>query len=47
MLVASAKGTLSLKIDISRQTGLRPIEVQEEKGLRVKDVHPDKTQLRH
>jgi hypothetical protein len=39
MLVASAKGSLSLKIDLSRQTGLRPIEVQGEKGLRVKDIH--------
>ncbi|MGA3191143.1 MAG: site-specific integrase [Candidatus Bathyarchaeia archaeon] len=41
MFVASAKGTLSLKIDISNQTGLRPIEVQGEKGLHAKDIHPD------
>jgi hypothetical protein len=45
MLVASAKGTLSLKIDISRQTGLRPIEVQGEKGLRVKDIHSDQNTI--
>ena len=45
MLVASAKGTLSMKIDISRQTGLRPIEVQGEKGLRVKDIHPDQNTI--
>lgn|GEM_PF-635081 len=41
MLIASARGVLSLKIDISAQTGLRPIEVQGYKGLRVKDIHPD------
>jgi hypothetical protein len=45
LLVASAKGSLSLKIDISRQTGLRPIEVQGNKGLRVKDVHPDQNTI--
>jgi len=41
MLIASARGALSLMIDISVQTGLRPIEVQGYKGLRVKDIHPD------
>ena len=41
MLIASAKGSLSLKIDISNQTGLRPIEVQGYKGLKVKDIHFD------
>jgi integrase len=45
LLVASAKGSLSLKIDISRQTGLRPIEVQGEKGLRVKDIHQDQNTI--
>jgi hypothetical protein len=35
MLIASARGSLSLMIDISVQTGLRPIEVQGYKGLRV------------
>ena len=41
MLVASARGALSLMIDISIQTGLRPIEVQGYKGLRVRDIHFD------
>ena len=41
MLIASARGALSLRIDISVQTGLRPIEVQGYKGLRVKDIHTD------
>jgi hypothetical protein len=41
MLLAGARGTLSMKIDISTQTGLRPIEIQGEKGLRVKDIHSD------
>ena len=39
MLIASARGALSLRIDISVQTGLRPIEVQGYKGLRAKDIH--------
>jgi len=41
ILIASAKGALSLKLDISAKTGLRPIEIQGEKGLQAKDVHPD------
>ena len=41
MLIASARGALSLRIDISIQTGLRPIEIQGHKGLRVKDIHTD------
>ncbi|MGD0405673.1 MAG: hypothetical protein ABSB10_03375 [Candidatus Bathyarchaeia archaeon] len=41
MLIASARGALSIRIDISVQTGLRPIEVQGYKGLRVKDIHFD------
>jgi integrase len=41
MLVASAKGDLSIKIDIIQQTGLRPVEIQGEKGLQVCNVHPD------
>ncbi len=41
MLIASARGALSLRIDISVQTGLRPIEVQGYKGLQVKDIHTD------
>jgi integrase len=45
MLIASAKGELSLKIDISAQTGLRPIEVQGEKGSQAKDIHPDQNTI--
>jgi len=41
MLVSAAKGTLSMKIDIIQQTGLRPIEIQGEKGLQVNNIHPD------
>jgi len=41
MLIASAKGALSIKLDISTQTGLRPIEIQGEKGLQAKNIHPD------
>jgi site-specific recombinase XerD len=41
MLLAGTRGTLSIKIDISTQTGLRPIEIQGEKGLKAKDIHPD------
>jgi len=41
MLMASARGALSIRLDISIQTGLRPIEVQGYKGLRVKDIHFD------
>ncbi len=45
MLIAAAKGSLSIKIDISTQTGLRPIEVQGDKGLRVKDIHFDQNTI--
>jgi len=41
MLVASAKGILSVKIDIISQTGLRPVEIQGEKGLQVNNIHPE------
>jgi len=41
MLIAAARGALSLMIDISVQTGLRPIEVQGYKGLRVRDIHAE------
>jgi len=41
MLIASARGALSLRIDISTQTGLRPVEVQGYKGLKVKDIHTE------
>jgi site-specific recombinase XerD len=42
MFLARAHGALSMKIDISTQTGLRPIEIQGDKGLKVKDIHADK-----
>jgi site-specific recombinase XerD len=45
MLISYAKGSLSLKIDISMQTGLRPLEVVGEKGLRVKDFHKDQSTI--
>jgi hypothetical protein len=45
MLIAAAKGSLSTKIDISIQTGLRPVEIQGEKGIRVRDFHPDQKTL--
>jgi integrase len=45
MLIAAAKGKLSLKIDVSTQTGLRPIEVVGEKGLRVNDIHFDQNTI--
>jgi integrase len=45
MLIAAAKRTLSIKIDISTQTGLRPIEIQGEKGLRVNNIHPDQNTI--
>jgi hypothetical protein len=41
LLIASAKGIMSLKIAISTETGLRPIEVTGEKGLKTKDIHTD------
>ncbi len=41
MLISSAKMPLSIKIDISMETGLRPIEIVGEKGLQAMDIHPD------
>jgi hypothetical protein len=45
MLVSSARLEMSIKLDISAQTGLRPIEVQGEKGLQAKDIHPDQNTI--
>jgi integrase len=45
MLIASAKGDLSLKIDISVQTGLRPCEVQGEFGLEAQNIHADQNTI--
>jgi hypothetical protein len=41
MLITAAKGGLSIKIDLSIQTGLRPCEIQGEFGLQAKDIHTD------
>jgi hypothetical protein len=41
IFIASIKGMLSIKIQLSGETGLRPIEVQGMKGLHVKDIHLD------
>ncbi len=41
MLMAAAKNPLSMKLDISIQTGLRPIEIQGSKGLKAKDIHAE------
>jgi integrase len=45
MLIASAHEQLSLKIDISAQTGLRPIEIVGEKGITTNDIHPDQNTI--
>lgn len=41
LLIASAKMPLSLKISVSKETGLRPREITGETGLRVNDIHRD------
>ena len=40
-LITAAKGDLSIKIDLSVQTGLRPCEIQGEFGLEAKDIHSE------
>jgi integrase len=45
MFVASARGNLSIKIDIIQQTGLRPIEIVGEKGLQANNIHPDQSTI--
>jgi hypothetical protein len=45
LLIASAHGQLSLKIDISAQTGLRPIEIVGNKGITTNDIHPDQNTI--
>jgi integrase len=45
MLVASAKGKLSIAIDIIQQTGLRPVEIHGKKGLQVNNIHPDQSTI--
>jgi site-specific recombinase XerD len=39
MLISAARNPLGIKIQISAETGLRPIEIQGEKGLKAKDIH--------
>jgi len=41
MLIASARPILSMRIELMARTGFRPCEIQGEKGLQVKDIHPD------
>ena len=41
ILIAGMGRTLSLKVQISAETGLRPCEIQGENGLKVKDHHKD------
>ena len=36
MLISGIKGALSIKVQVIAETGLRPIEIQGEKGLQVK-----------
>jgi integrase len=40
-IISAAHSTLSLKIQISHQTGLRPVEIVGERGLKAKDIHAD------
>ena len=42
MLISASRNELSIKLDISYQTGLRPIEVHD---LEAKDIHPDTSTL--
>jgi integrase len=44
-LISSARLELSIKLDISAQTGLRPVEIQGEKGLQAKNIHPDQNTI--
>jgi integrase len=41
VFVASARNELSIRIDLMQQTGYRPCEIQGEKGISVRDLHPD------
>jgi site-specific recombinase XerD len=45
MLISSARLELSIKLDISAQTGLRPVEIQGDKGLQAKNIHPDQNTI--
>lgn len=39
--IAHCQRELPIKIQVSEETGLRPIEVTGEKGLRIRDIHPE------
>jgi integrase len=41
MLLGKAHRDMTIKLDLSIQTGLRPIEIQGDKGLKVSDIHLD------
>jgi site-specific recombinase XerD len=45
MLISAARGELSLKIDLSNATGLRPCEIVGEFGLEARDIHPDQNTI--
>jgi len=41
ILIGGIKGELSIKVQLSAETGLRPCEIMGKKGLRVRDIHID------
>ena len=43
MLISAARLEMSIKLDVSAQTGLRPVEIVGEKGLRVGNIHSDQS----
>ena len=45
MRISSARLELSIKLDISAQTGLRPVEIQGDKGLQANNIHPDQNTI--
>jgi integrase len=45
MFITGTRGALSLKIQISGETGLRPIEITGEKGIKVKDFHTEQSTI--
>ena len=45
MLISGIKGALSIKVQVIAETGLRPIEIQGEKGLQVKSIHLDQKSI--
>jgi integrase len=41
ILIGGIKGELSIKVQLSAETGLRPCEIMGKKGLKVRDIHTD------